>query len=552
MMKRLVFALVCAWICVPANADTWLLHNGTITTQDAAGEVSALLVEGETIIGVGEAQALRAQAKGAAREIDLQGRRVIPGLIDSHIHAIRAGLTFAQEVDWADVPNLTEALARISDVAARRPDDAWIVVPGGWNAQQFDEKRAPTRAEIEAAAPGRPVYVQMSYAGVLMSARGLTLLGLSRDEDLPGAARFERDPQGQMTGWILGDLPAIVDLYERLPKPSLQEAKRGTQAFFRALNRLGVTGVSDPGGHNLSLHQYAAVQELAGEGALSVRVRASLCAPRAGQELADFQMLAKYSPMFAGDDFFRFNGIGECVTWGLYNNDTPSAEQLTEFEEVALWAARAGLGLTIHWNNEASIHHLLDAFAHVRAQVDYAPLRWSIAHVHDARPQTLARMKELQLGWLVQNRLYFAAPAFLARYEAERLSALPPLKEALALGLPVGGGTDADRVMSYNPFVALRWMLDGRTIAGQATREAAQIPTREEALRIWTQGSAWFSHEDARRGVLKIGALADLAVLSEDYFALPVEDLARIRADLTMVGGRIVHAAGDFAPLASQ
>ena len=552
-MKRLVVALSLGFLSLPAAAEQWLLHNGRIATLDASSTMAqAILVDGETIAAVGDALSVRAQAGPQARVIDLGGRLVIAGLIDSHIHAIRAGLTFAQEVNWTDVPSLEEALAHMADVAARRPDDAWIVVPGGWNAQQFREKRLPTQAEIEKAAAGRPVYVQMSYAGVLLSPRGFTMLGIAREDDLAGNARFERDAQGQATGWILGDLAAIVALYDRLPKPSLDEAKRGTRAFFSELHRYGVTGVSDPGGHNLALHQYAAVQELAREGALTMRVRYALCAPRAGQELTDFQTLTQNLPMLAGDDWLRFNGIGECVTWGLYNNDAPDAAQLAQFEEVALWAARAGLGLTVHWNNESSVHHLLDLFGRVHAQIDYAPLRWSIAHIHDAKPETLQRMKQLDLGWLMQNRLYFAAPAFLANYEAARLAQMPPLAGARRLGVPVGGGTDADRVMSYNPFVALRWMLDGRTLSGRETRDAGERPSREEALRIWTQGSAWFSHDETRRGVLQAGALADLAVLSGDFFTLPVEEIAGLRSELTMVGGRIVHAGGAFASLPSQ
>jgi predicted amidohydrolase YtcJ len=161
-------------------------------------------------------------------------------------------------------------------------------------------------------------------------------------------------------------------------------------------------------------------------------------------------------------------------------------------------------------------------------------------------------MGDLHLGWLMQNRLYFAAPAFLANYESSRLSQMPPIAGARRLGVPVGGGTDADRVMSPNPFVALRWMLDGRTLSGLATRGPQEVPTREEALRIWTQGSAWFSHEEARRGVLKVGALADLAVLSGDFFELPVEEITGLRSELTMVGGRVVHAQGAFASLSSQ
>jgi predicted amidohydrolase YtcJ len=551
-MQRVLLILCLAWIAaVPAHAQTLFLTHGKIVTLDAASRIAeALLIEDGLIARVGSDADLRATLPAGAREIDLGGRTLIPGLIDSHIHAIRAGLTFSKEVNWIGAKSLREALARMRDVAARTPEDAWVVVPGGWNAQQFDEKRLPTQVEIEAAAPRHPVYVQMSYVGALLSTRGFAALGLARDEDLPANGRIERDRDGRMTGWVQGDLQTIVALYDRLPKPTRDEAMEGTRAFFRELNRLGVTGVSDPQGHNLALDQYEAVKTLARDGSLTLRMRYSHCAPRPGFELEDYERLT--SSLRAGDDWLRANGIGECVTWGLYNNDNPSAAQLAQFEAAALFAARHRLGLTIHWNNDASVHHLLDAFERVRKQVDYAPLRWSIAHVHDASPETLARMRALNLGWLMQDRLYFAGPAFLAAYAQSRLERLPPLVTAQRLGLPVGGGTDADRVMSYSPFVALRWMLDGRTISGLATRTAAEIPTREQALRIWTQGSAWFTHEDDRRGVLKPGALADMAVLSDDVLTMPLEGFSEVTSLLTIVGGKIVFADGPFAALIHQ
>ena len=543
-----VFLLIClAWIsAAPASAERLLLTHGRIVTLDDRSQIAeALLVEEGRIAQVGTDAALRAGLPAGVREIDLGGRTVIPGLIDSHIHAVRAGLTFSKEVNWIGATSLREALARMSAVAARTKPGAWVVVPGGWNVQQFEEKRLPTQTEIEAAAPDHPVYVQMSYAGALLSRSGFEALRIARDEDLPANGRFERDPQGRMTGWVSGDLSTIVALYDRLPKPTLDEAMEGTRAFFRELNRFGVTGVSDPQGHNLSLDQYAAVKRLAREGALSLRVRYSHCAPRAGFEGQDYEALTR-APA-EDNDWLRFNGLGECVTWGMYNNDNPSPAQLAQFEAVALFAARNRLGLTIHWNNDSSAHHLLDAFARVRSQIDYAPLRWSVAHLHDARPETLSRLRALDLGWLMQDRLYFAAPSFLSAYAQSRIAAMPPFGAALRLGLPVGGGTDADRVMSYNPFVALRWMLDGRTISGLPTRAPEDIPTREQALRIWTQGSAWFTQEEERRGVLKAGAFADLAVLSGDVLSLPLEEFTNLRSLLTMVGGRIVHAEGIFA-----
>jgi predicted amidohydrolase YtcJ len=364
----------------------------------------------------------------------------------------------------------------------------------------------------------------------------------------PGG-KIERDTDGSPTGWIAGGWATIVALYARLPGVELSEAIEGTRRFFRELNRLGLTGVIDPGGHNLAPQEYAALFRLWRAGGLTLRVGYSIFAPRRGHELEDFQTLTRFLPMGTGDDMLRFNGIGECVTWGMYNNDAPSEEQKDEFFRVARWAAREGMTLTVHWLNDRSVHHLLDVLERVNREVSIAPLRWSVAHVHDASEASLARMKALGVGWLMQDVLYFAAPAFLAERGPARRAHMPALRTALRLGLPTGGGTDANRVMSYNPFVSLRWMLDGRTVDGIETRTADELPSREEALRIYTQGSAWFAHDEKRRGALVPGQRADLAVLSADYFSVPLAQIADIESLLTMVGGRIVYAAGPYADL---
>jgi predicted amidohydrolase YtcJ len=253
--------------------------------------------------------------------------------------------------------------------------------------------------------------------------------------------------------------------------------------------------------------------------------------------------------MESRDGMLRFNGIGECVTWDMYNNDAPTEAQKDAYFDVALWAAKRGLTLTQHWGSEKAVHHLLEVFERVNAQVPIAPLRWSIAHLHDMTPPTLERMKALGVGWLMQDALYYAQPGYLQGRGEDVLATQPAIVTALRLGVPVGGGTDAHRVMSYNPFVSLQWMLDGKTVAGLATRGPAEIPTREEALRIYTLGSAWFAFDETRRGSLEPGKLADLAVLSADYLTVPTDRIGHIESLLTLVGGKVVYAAEPYAAL---
>jgi predicted amidohydrolase YtcJ len=529
-----------------AQAPDTILLNGKAVLYDAE-PVEALAVRDGRISALGRSADIRALAGPSTRVIDLAGRTVIPGLIDSHIHAIRAGLTYQTEVHWIGVRTLAEALARIRANAETAPRGSWHVVAGGWTERQFSEGRRPTQAEIAAAAPEHRVYVQQLYSRVLLSPGGYEALGVAADAALAAALSVERDAEGRPTGWLAGDARAISNLFSRLPPPSFAQKVEGTRAFFRALNAVGLTGVIDPGGYNLSIPDYQPLFEVWRRRALTLRVRYSLCAPRRGHELADLQELTQVLPMGFGDEWLRFNGIGENVTWGMYNNDAPTQAQKDQLAETLRWAVARDMTATFHWHNERSVHHLLEVLERVNAETPIAHLRWSIAHLNDASPDSLSRMKRIGMGWLMQNAFYFRGEAFLAQRGLEAAAGAPPIVSALRLGLPVGGGTDAHRVMWFSPFVSLQWMLDGKTMGGLAMRAAEERPTRVEALRLYTQGSAWFVFDDDRRGALAEGKLADLAVLSRDYLTVPGDEIGSIVSLLTMVGGRIVYAAGPYA-----
>jgi predicted amidohydrolase YtcJ len=530
------------------SADTILL-NGKIVTLTAAGTVEALAIDDGKIVAVGSSQEIAKRATPATRRIDLAGRSVIPGLIDSHMHAIRAALFYATEVNWIGTKTIGEAMERIREKAQRTKPGEWIIVAGGWTPPQFAEKRRPTQAELSAAAPDHPVYIQLFYSNALLNAAGLAALNISKDEDLAPGGKLERDAQGALTGWVAGDNATISRLFDRLPLPTFEQSREGTRQFFRELNRLGITGVSDPGGFNLFPASYAPLFKVWQGRQLTVRVVYSLFSQARGKELEDLQNLTQMLPMGFGDEMLRFNGIGENVAWGMYNNDNPSDAQKQHYYEIARWAASRGMTLTQHWNNDKSVHHLLEIFERVDKEFPLRGLRWSIAHLNDASQASLARMKALGVGWLMQNAMYFQGEAFLGERGNEVMRLTPPIKTALNLGVALGGGTDAHRVMSYNPFVSLQWMLDGKTVGGMTTRDADETPSREEALRLYTQGSTWFTHDEAKRGTLGVGKLADLAVLSADYMTMPTAEIGALTSVLTMVGGRIVYAAEPYVGL---
>ena len=529
------------------TADIILLHGRILTLDERSSVREAMAVSEGRIAAFGSSMDIMKLAGRKTRVVDLRGRTVIPGLIDSHIHAIRAALSYSVEVNWIGASSLAGALGRVREAARRAKPGDWLIVAGGWTPEQFEEKRRPTQAELADAAGEHPAYVQLFYGWALLTPAGLKALNIASDADVPPRGKLEEDANGNKTGGISGDTATITALFSRLPSPGLEQRVAGTRAFFRELNRLALTGVVDPGGFGMAPRDYQALFKVWQDKALTLRVAYTVFAQKRGSELEDYRNLTQLLPMGMGDEMLRFNGIGENVAWGMYNNDSPSDEDKAQFYEIARWAAGRRMSLNMHWHNDRSVGQLLDIFERVDRETPMRDLRWAIAHLNDASAATLQRMKALGVGWAMQDALYFDGERFQKEKGAEAARRAPPIKTALRLGVKVGAGTDAHRVASYNPFVALRWMLDGKTVGGTALRGPEETPTREEALRMYTLGSAWFAHDEDRRGSLVVGKLADLAVLSKDYMKVPVAEIGRIESLLTMVGGRIVYAADPYA-----
>jgi predicted amidohydrolase YtcJ len=525
------------------NADTVLINGKIVTLDDRYPAREALAIRDGRIAALGTTAEIRKLADAKSRVIDLKGRTVIPGLIDSHMHAIRAALSFSTEVNWIGTSSLADAIGRIHEASQTMKPGAWLIVAGGWNVQQFKEKRRPTQAELLAAAPNNPVYVQLGYGWAMMTPVALKALNISSDADLPAGGKLDRDANGNPTGGITGGNNTIIALFDKLPKPNFEEQVEGTKKFFRELNRLGITGVVDPGGNNVSPEDYQAVFKVWREGQMTVRVAYSLCGDPPGNEFAELKDLTQMLPMGFGDDMLRFNGIGERITWAMNNNNKPTDAEKQKYFEIAKWAAEHGMSITMHWTNEESVDQLLTVFERVNREVPITGLRWSIAHLNNASPESLRRMKVLGMGWTVQDALYFSGE----QVQTPALRREPPVMTAKEIGVPVGAGTDAHRVASYNPFTALQWFLDGKTVSGIALRGPEETPNRIDALRFYTLGSAWFSRDEAKRGSLAAGKLADLAVLTKDYMTVPVDEVGGIESLLTMVGGKVVYAAEPFA-----
>ena len=524
-------------------ADT-VLRNGHFISLDAT-IYDAMAIREKRIQALGKSQDIQAFIGPHTKVIDVRGHTVIPGLIDSHIHAIRAGLTEETEISWTGVKSLAAAIELLVHASKTKPRGTWLIVAGGWTEAQFAERRRPSLQEIEKVIPHHHVYIQKSYASVLINSKGTAQLGLHRQADLASRLTADIDKSGSPTGWLNGTPRTISDVYNLLPQANLNQQVYGTKRFFTKLASYGITGVIDPGGYNLPLEAYKPLFQIWKKGQLKLRIDFSISAPKRNTELTDFQTILKNKTLTTPHDgMLTFNGIGENVTWGMYNNESPSALDQASLKEVLVWAAQQKLTATFHWNTNETVHMLLDVIEAVNQNTPVSSLRWSIAHLNNASIESLQRMQALNMGWLVQNASHFEHGRFLDKYGSQESLRIPPIATAMKLGIAIGAGTDAHRVMSYNPFVSLQWLIDGKTVDGQNTRAATELLSRMDALKLYTQGSAWFAHADKDRGNLQVGMLADLAVLDKDFLTIPTQDISSIRSHLTMVGGEVVYTSG--------
>jgi hypothetical protein len=528
-----------------------VLFNGKILTVDKDFAVQQALAIGHgEVLASGSNAAMKKLAGDHARLVDLGGRTVIPGLTDGHIHGIRAAQTFATEVNWIGVPTLKEALEKIRQAGKSQKPGSWIVVAGGWTEEQFAEKRRPTPREVADAAPDNPVYIQHLYDWLLLTPKAMEALNIHDDSDVTPGGKLEREGDNRPTGVVTGNGNTLGKIFDHLPKPTLAQQVDGSRKFFREMNSLGVTGIVDGGGVSVYPANYQAVFKLWHDRQLTVRVAYHLCAPKPGSELADLQNLTQLLPQGFGDPMLHFNGPGEILIWADWTDGDITPDGKAKMAELLRWAASKGYTIQLHWNPNRTVPELLDVIEDINKDYPVRDLRWTVLHLYNATEDNLKRMKALGLIWGVQDGPYFGGERLQHDEGAEKALGLPPIATALRLGLTVAGGTDAHRVSSYNPFVALQWYLDGTTIGGVKTRGDAQAPSRRQALEMYTRNSAFEANDDDKRGTLEPGKFADLAVLSADYLTAPIKEIGKIRSLLTMVDGKVVWASGPFEKLA--
>jgi predicted amidohydrolase YtcJ len=525
----------------PGVADT-LVVGGRIWTGGTPPEVEALAVRAGRVLAAGDARELEPLAGRGTRVIDLQGRRAVPGLVDAHIHAVRAGLTWEDELRWGDHSSLAESLATVSARAAALPAGEWIRVVGGWHPCQLAEGRLPTRAELDAAAPDHPVYVQALYDAAVLNSAALAACGWDASSADPPGGRLWRDPEtGELTGVVQGMLAYLHPL-SRMPRPTFEQQVASTRSMFLDLARLGLTGVVDPGGIGIAFEAYEPLFELWRRGELPLRTRIYYSASEPGNELEQFEACTRYARPRFGDDLLRVVGVGEIVHYDWHDKgslapyDIP-AKAREEFTQISRLAAERGWPMHMHAIQRATVDAVLDAWEQVDKEAPLRGRRFSLAHADAISPEGLRRAKALGIGIGIQDWLVYKAGAAADAWGREIAGAAPPVRDMLDLGIPVAAGSDSTRANSENPWLSLWWLVTGRSLDGGPRRDPRHRLSRAEALSLYTRAGAWFSFEEGQRGTLEPGRAADLVALSDDYFTCDEDAIPGLRSELTLVGG---------------
>jgi predicted amidohydrolase YtcJ len=535
-----------------------IFHHGLLTTLDPGNpNATAVAIRDETFVAVGSDAEIIKLSGPNTQVVDLKGRRALPGLIDNHLHIIRGGLNFNMELRWDGVRTLADAMNMLKRQVAITPPPQWVRVVGGFTAHQFAEKRLPTLDELNMVAPETPVFLLHLYDRALLNRAAVRAAGYTKETPEPPGGSIERDSVGNPTGLFLAKPNASI-LYAALargPKLPFDYRLNSTRHFMRELNRLGVTGAIDAGGGFQNYPEdYSVVEKLAKANQLTVRIAYNLFTQKPKEEKDDFLRWTKTSHYKQGTDYFRHNGAGETLVFSAadfedFRQPRPDMvpEMEDDLEEVVRILAQNRWPWRMHATYDETISRALDVFEHVNRDIPLAGLNWFFDHAETISYKSIDRISALGGGIAVQHRMAYQGEYFVERYGHGAAEATPPVARILSKGVKVSAGTDATRVASYNPWVCLAWLVTGKTVGGLRITPQHNCLDRETALRMWTENVTWFSSEVGKKGRIAAGQFADLILPDRDYFSCPEGEIADITSDLTMVGGKIVYAAGEFS-----
>jgi predicted amidohydrolase YtcJ len=531
----------------PAPADLVLTNGKIITVDDRFSISQAVAIRGDRIVAVGTTQEIGQLAGPNTRRIDLRGRAVIPGLIDNHMHLLRAATTWTRELRFDGVTTRKQAIQMIRDRAKSVGPGEWIYNIGGWAHQQFSDDPKPfTRAELDQVAPDNPVALQESYYQFFLNSKALKTFGIEDGAADPQdfiKGSIKRDAAGKPTGIIQGDIAATRPVQARLPRVAPEQLENSSLAMVKDMNRAGLTtfGVAGCVADVLGIFQKWKAQK---EQNLRIFCIDGAAAGNPGQVDRSLQQIAQMK-LFQGDNYIDNIFFGESVYGPLHDpmfatKSDPPADQLAQWKRMAMEIAKAGLPLHVHAELNTTIDRFLDQIDAVHKEYPIKNLRWTLAHINQINASHLDRMKNLGMyaavhPWAVING------GIMHNDFGDGAFDMPPLATIQNSGISWGFGTDGSAANQYLPFNTLYFAVTGKMVGG--TKVIRQTISREDALIAHTRKNAYLVFQENNLGSIQPGKLADLVVLDRDYLTIPADQIRDIKPALTMVGGRIVYNA---------
>lgn len=529
-------------------ADVILTGGKVVTVDERFSIAQAVAVRGDRVLAVGSNQEISRLAGPATRRIDLRGRTVLPGLIDNHMHLLRAATTWELELRWDGVYSRSQALETVRARARALGPGQWVFNFGGWTTAQFaDDPRSFTREELDRVAPDNPVALQESYYQVFLNSRGLEALGIRAGEPDPQdfvKGSIQRDAAGRPTGLIEGDIAATRPVQARLPRVRPERLEASSRALVADMNRAGLTAFGVAGCLDEVLPVFRRWRD---RQQLGLRIFCIDGAAAATPEQAD-RSIARIRTMklFQGDEFIDAVSFGESVYSPLHDpmfavTSNPPADQLEQWRRMAMAIAEAGLPLHVHANLTNTIDAFLDQIDEVNRVHPIGNLRWALAHLNQVNASHLERMKRLGMYAAVHPWSVINGAIMQERFGEASAAELSPFDTIQRSGITWGFGSDGSAAGQYLPMTTLHFAVTGKLPSGRAV--IRHTVGREDALIAHTRKNAYLIFQEDNLGSIQPGKLADLVVIDRDYLTIPADQIKDIKVIMTMVGGRVVHDA---------
>ncbi|MDX2142038.1 MAG: amidohydrolase [Rhodospirillaceae bacterium] len=533
------------------QADLVLINARIWTGDRRRPRARAIAIAGNRIMAVGDEAGVRRRAGRGARTIDLGGRFVMPGLNDSHVHFTRMAAGYG-DINLLGTTSIDQVLDAIKARVDTTPRGEWVQSRAQWHEALLKEGRMPTRTELDRVAPAHPVYLPRGGHVAAVNSKALEIAGITRMTQDPPGGMVVRDTNGEATGLLLESSRAMI---MRHIKPVGREVLRANlKRQIAEFNALGLTSITNPG---TSPAEVEMLGELHRVSPLSLRIHWTARAESVDEVKA---LRARYE-LGWGDDILKFSGIGEVgIDGGIegaylrtpYNivpgeQDDPTyrgiimplARDEDKCRDFYLAAIDAGLNVMTHITGDGALDVALRILAKVNDNASYDHLRWTLHGCFLTDASQLAEIRRLGLYITGQTQPYLLGAQMNKWWGRERTDRSMPFRAFLDAKVPVGGGSDASAGIA-NPFESMGWMVNRRCM-GDLLLDKRWSVSPEEAMGMYTLGSAETQFMDDQLGILNVGMLADIAILSDNPITVPPEKIYDIGAEATIMDGRVVH-----------